>query len=133
MPTLAQIRDAVDAKLAEWWPTVTDRQAAYLAAKGRYWQGIRVISGDPPEDMAAVPCNAAAKPTDQAEDWTAFGLALPATLGFVLRIDVYDGPAGKGYVATVEAKKNGVIYERARNVGPEAFRTFAWRQKGAAA
>jgi hypothetical protein len=129
--TLAEIRTAVDAKLAELWPVVQTKQAAYLASRGRYWQGIRTIAGNPPEDAAEVAVNLAAKPSYQAESWADFAIGLPATLGFSLRIDTYSGPQGKGYVGTVEAMKNGVIYDRAANVGPETWRAHPWQQREA--
>ena len=134
MPTLAQLRNAVDARLATLWTNqVLPRQAAYFAAHGRYWQGI--VTTDRINLPNTLTADAAAaemvpdktrKPTDQNENWTDAGLPLEATIPMGLCIDVYDGPLGMGYVGVVVAKHNGTIYSRAQNFGPETWRTLPW-------
>ena len=49
-------------------------------------------------------------------------LPLPARL----RIDVYDGPLGQGWAATLQVLYSGTVYERTANVGPETWRTSTW-------
>lgn len=38
MPTLIQVRDKANAKLAEIWPVIQSKQASFFAQKGRYFQ-----------------------------------------------------------------------------------------------
>ena len=38
MASLAQIRNKANTKLAEFWPTLVEKQQAYLAKHGRYFQ-----------------------------------------------------------------------------------------------
>lgn len=135
MPTLVQVRNAVDARLTTLWTgQVVPRQAAYLAAHGRYFQGYATFSlaalPDNPSGGAATVLEVApttnTHPTDQAETWTDSGIVLGATIPMALRMDVYDGPQGKGYVGTVWARWAGNTYTRSQNFGPEDWRTQAW-------
>jgi hypothetical protein len=136
MPSLAQVRNFVDARLTTLWTDViVPRQDTYFANNGKFWQGIRCLDLgnllDNPQNalnvvLEMVP-DLTRKPTDQATSWAAANVNLGATIPMALQIDVYDGPEGKGYVGQVWAKWNGTIYTRAQNHGPESWRTFAWR------
>jgi hypothetical protein len=131
VPTLNQVRNKVDNWLAVRWPTVQGRQEAYLLAHGRYWQGLRTHTFDlaytTQVDAEANGNALTDHPTDQTESWLDFvpewgGTALPA----VFVMDVYQSPAGWGYVATVTVLHNGTRYRRSQNVGSETWRTQAW-------
>ena len=41
-------------------------------------------------------------------------------------IDVYDGPAGKGYVVRAECVVDGTRWVKLLNVGPEVYRERGW-------
>jgi hypothetical protein len=134
VPTLAQTRNAVDARLADLWTNqIVPRQAAYAAAHGgRFWQGIVIA------DLDALPDNptgtgevAEVVPdlTRRAADhpsWQAANVNLGATVPMALAIHTYDGPQGRGYVGQVWVRHNGTTYTRAQNSGPEAWRTRPW-------
>lgn len=131
MPTLANVRDRADNWLAARWATVRDREIAYQAAHGHYWQGLVTHTDFPAHATAAYADSIgdllARHPTDQTDDWLTLlpeinNLAIPAALV----MDVYDGPSGQGFVATVWCKYNGTIYTRSQNYGPETWRTVAW-------
>lgn len=140
MPTLAQVRNAVDARLATLWTgQVIPRQTAYAGNHGgRFWQGLVTftISALPnnPNDanptLLEVTPVLNTHPTDQAFTWIDAGINLEATIPMALQMDVYDGPLGKGYVGTVWGKWNGNLYSRSQQVGPETFRTLPWAQVG---
>jgi len=132
MPTLTDIRSRVDNWLAARWPVVQQRQNNYFSAHQKYWQGLKTATVEPKHTTAMFADDKqdklAIKPTDQVESWLDFlaeidDLAIPAAL----ICDVYDGPLGYGYVATVIARYNGVIYSRSQNVGKETWRTLDWR------
>jgi len=132
MATHLQIQTAAD----NFWTTnqqkFIDVQDAYAAAHGgNYFQGI-ITPTTPPDDGAFTVPDLTKKPTDQAERWQDVftgGNALPATNWPVsIRIDVYDGPRGKGWVLSVTYTKAGETWERAVNVGNETEREFAWRR-----
>ena len=42
------------------------------------------------------------------------------------RVDVYDGPLGKGYVVVETKVEDGKTFEKATNFGPEEWRTHDW-------
>ena len=131
MATLLQVRTRVDAWLADKWPTVVARQQNYFANRGTYWQGLITHSVVPSHtngaDGDSVADRLSITPDDAFQDWiVAFpewnGIALPAAV----KIDVYGGPQGQGWVATIYIRYNGVLYSRSQNVGPDSHRTEAW-------
>ena len=131
MATLSQMRDRVDSWLAARWPTVVARQQNYFVNRGRYWQGLITHSLLPEHtnsrDGDALADRLAVNPTDQFENWAVvFPEWSTELLPAAIQIDVYDGPAGKGWVATIWVKYNGTIYSRSQNVGPESHRTQSW-------
>jgi hypothetical protein len=131
MPSLANVRNRVDTILANHWPNAQARQAAYFARTGKYWQGLRTATIPPSHTTAAyfdlVPDRYTSRPTDQAETWAeAFAEIENLAIPMAITMDVYQAPAGWGYVATVEARYNGTLYRRSQNVGAETGRTVAW-------
>lgn len=129
-PVLAQTtpRDKADAMWANLAPHVADRQAAYLAAHGRHFQGIRTHRPGQTPGVEAPP-ETSRRPTDQAESWNDAGFALPATMPAALAVHVYDGPAGRGYTAIIEVLVAGKRWRRAESFGPEAaHRTHGWQE-----
>lgn len=131
MATLIQVRTRVDTWLADKWPTITARQENYKSNRGNYWQGVRTHTVVPAHTNGAdgdtIPDRLEQEPSDAFSDWKNVfpewdGVAIPCAL----QCDVYESPQGKGYVATVFIRYNGVLYSRSRNVGPESHRTEAW-------
>jgi hypothetical protein len=134
--TLVSARAKVDTWLTNNFPLVISKQATYLAAHGRYWQGLLTVSGTNAipnftagADGDAIADNLASKPYYEAESIsdifpTFVGVALPCAF----LCDQYDGPLGRGYVVTVFLRFNSVIYVRSHNTGPESWRESAWAQ-----
>lgn len=137
MPTLLQVRNAVDTRLANLWTNqVQPRQATYFAAHGHYWQGIITTpllslldnpSDANPTVLEMVPA-LLNHPTDQAETWTDALIVLGATIPMALECHTYGGPLGQGYVGIVYGKWNGNVYTRRQNFGPETYRDMPWTQ-----
>jgi hypothetical protein len=130
VPTLAEIRDTVDARLATLGTAIQSREDTYAAAhNGRYWQGIRTHSITPADGNTALPDIGTTCPTDQ------LGVPWPVAIRntaieMALQIDVYDGPLGVGYQATVYVTVLGNTYFRTQQVGPETWRQRGWAQVG---
>jgi hypothetical protein len=131
--TLNQVRNKVDNWLAPRWQIVQDRQTQYFNQHGHYWQGLRSHTFDL-SYTAAIDAEAPADalnmfPSDQPTSWIDVfpefdGTPIPA----VLIVDVYDGPDGHGYVATLIVLYDGNTYVRAAQVGPEEWRAAGWHQ-----
>jgi hypothetical protein len=138
LPTLVQVRNAVDARLTTLWTgQVLPRQAQYATNHGgRYWQGlvtfnISLLPNNPNDANPALLEVAPVlntHPTDQSFTWLDAGLNLEATIPMALQMDVYDGVAGTGFVGTVWGRWNGNTYSRSQNFGPETWRTNPWAQ-----
>lgn len=125
MATPAQIRDAVDARLATLWAAIQNKEDTYAANHaGRYWQGLRTHTVTPADGVTITPNIGTRTPSDQPDPWP---LAIRnATLPMALQVDVYDGPEGVGYVATVTVAINGQDFQRSAQVGPETWRAKGW-------
>ena len=116
MATLNQIKTAVNARLADLWPKVKNRQATYFANNGRYWQG-RITSA-PPDDGATVAPDLTTTAGPQNVSWqTAVNGDIPSPVECALQIDTYEAPGGvHGFYATVSFTKAGVTYTRTAQV-----------------
>lgn len=128
MATPAQIRQAVDDRLAALWAAIQNKQDIYAASHGgRYWQGLRTHTITPADESTALPSIGAQCPTDQlGQPWP--NAILTAPMEMALQIDVYDGPQGTGYQATVWVTIAGNTWMRTAQVGPENWRVSGWRQ-----
>lgn len=128
---LPLVQAAADRAITDWTPALTSSQDAYLAAHGRYWQGLATHATTPTHapdrDGMAAPDLLATKPHYQAEDWLTVlpglaGVRMPA----LWRIDQYIGPQGAGWVLTAEMIHDGTRYARGVNAGPETYRDRPW-------
>ncbi len=119
----------INAKLQRIALSVAIRQAAYLAARGRYWQGIRTHLV-PPADGTLAATDPNVHPTDQTETWADLGIDLDPTLEVMLEVDAYVSTGGQGYVfrATIRMQGGLETWQRAQNFGPDGLRTHGWRR-----
>lgn len=126
--TEAEIKTKVNTFLANLWTVIQNREATYLANNGKYWQGKVSHSVTPAEgDDVAPNLTATDKPTDQAEKWTDL-FTVPAVMPCSIKVDVYNGPLGWGYVGTVRVSIVGRTWERSQQFGPETWRTEGWHE-----
>lgn len=125
--TLQQIKDQADAKLATLWTAVQNKEAAYFAANGRYWQGLKTHTVNPADGNETLPNVGTATPYYQSDPYP---LAIRNTaLPMALEIHQYQCPDGtKGYQAFVYVTVLGETYTRSAQVGPETWRAYGWRK-----
>ncbi len=106
-------------------------QADYYQANGQFWQGLATHSQPPADGQQVVPDRLWSHPTDQAESWLAVDLGnyispLQQT-PYLTYVDVYEAPAGAGFVACMQLSLGGSIVERCVNYGPETWRYHDWQ------
>ena len=135
MPTLNQMRNAIDNFVTNKWSTIVARQENFRTNRGRYWQGLPTHLVCPAHsnstDGSKTGDRLGESPDDQGQFSTwlnVFPEWLTELLPACVRVDTYDGPQGQGWVLTVEATHNGRLYRRSQNVGPESFRTQGWHE-----
>jgi hypothetical protein len=133
LPTLTQVRDTIDTFVTNRWPTIVARQENFRTNRGRYWQGLFTHTLAPAWTSAADGSSLGDRlsegPGDQFSTWlNVFPEWATELLPARVRIDVYDGPDGQGWVVTVEATHNGNLWRRVVNVGPESYRAQPWTQ-----
>jgi len=121
---------SIDTVIDAYLPKFQSYEINYLDAKGRgYMQALWSHSAPPADGALIAPDLLTSKPTDQAESFLDLWGAVIIDQGKVpvrLRIDVYDGPDGRGYVIVVETIMAGRTYTRSINTGGEAWREQDW-------
>ena len=134
--TLVQLRERVNTWLTNHVGGVNGlvarQNAYYVAHNNRFWQGLithsaipfhqSAVTGDAPADRLSF------HPTDQADTWEdMFPEWSSETFAAAAKIDVYNGPTGKGWILTVYVRFNGVTYARCKSFGPNTSFDFDWR------
>lgn len=112
------LRAQIDAKLDVLWPDLVAWQDAYRVGNGRYFQGLPTHSNPPTGGTLTTADRLASRPTDQAADWTVFGLKT-FRQDYSLEIQQYISPAGHGWVGVLRAAFADGTWERWRGAGPE--------------
>lgn len=128
--TTQEILAAVDDRLAQHWSIVTTAQDLYFADHGCYAQGLRASSIVPKNGGEVMPDRLTEHPSDQAISWLdlaqMYDLEIPTPMMSALTVDVYESPAGHGYVVHAEHRIDGVLWRRSINIGPETWRNADW-------
>jgi hypothetical protein len=111
--------DEIDAVADALWPGVVAQQNAFLASEGEFCQMLWTHSQPP--SSPAPPDNLAARPTDQPASPLQ---SPPSLMRGRMKIDTYGKP--DGWVMTLEAAVEGVIWRRVVDCGTNASRNEAW-------
>ena len=101
--------------------SIIAHQNAYFAQHNKYFQGLPSDTVVRDISLSLKRFNRQTQPTDQEETWEEFGLRDISVRG-TYRVNVYDGPAGQGYVMTVSIAYGTDVYSLSRNVGSETWR-----------
>lgn len=135
MPTLNQMRTAINNWVDGKWSTIVARQENFRTNRGRYWQGLKTHLVPPAhtnsKDDSKVGDRLNESPDDQGafSTWlNVFPEWLTELLPASVQVDVYEGTQGHGWTLTVEATHNGDLWRRVVNVGPESHRAQAWHK-----
>jgi hypothetical protein len=117
------ILESIDNRIEPRLETLKNEQAAYLAANGEFWQGLWTHTRELVDGEDVAPDNLDEKPHDRplAPAWGQYVSLLPPKMRARARIDVYEGPLGRGYVLILEVRINGDLYRKSYNEGPEAM------------
>ena len=131
MATIAQLRTRVDDFIANRLPLIVARQENFRTNRGRYWQGLLTHTVVPAHTNSAdgdsIADGLVQTPTDSLDNWAAvFPEWTADSIPCALRVDIYDGPSGKGWVLFIFVRFNGQLYRRGLNVGPESSRSHGW-------
>jgi len=137
-----EIQKYLNARIAEYQPQIESVETQYLKDYGHYWQGLSTHSEaakpeytaadkvQPITEVKVYPADSLnIKPSDQLAErsWSELFPTLVDKLAADLRIDVYDGPDGMGYVISLRYCVDGLCYLRSVNVGPESWRSTDWQ------
>jgi len=105
---------------------IVSKQAAYLAANGRYFQCLSTHSEIPVDGAKTAPATDV-KTDASVVSYSEQSIPLPESTSCAVAIDNYNGPSGKGYVIRLTTNQSGKIYTKRINVGPETYRTHDWK------
>jgi len=111
--TLAELKDKADAKLVQFWQLLTEKQNAYFAKHGKYFQLLvsptdSVVDGADSDFTVRHPSDEPFQ-VDVDFPWT-------DKVPFQIQVDEWGSVPDYGYKATVTAElPNGDVYKRSRN------------------
>jgi hypothetical protein len=105
---------------------ISQFQTAYYDQHGRFAQVLPLFANAPSEGIAALPDRLTDIPTSGVRGSDLWAFVNLAAFPANIRIDVYDGPQGKGFVVTLEARFNNQLYTTSINSGPEGYRANGW-------
>ena len=125
----ATVRDGIDVKLGNVIADIVAFQAAEAGKSGEFYQTLWTHSEPPADGALVVPDRLYSFPSDQIgksaqAQWDA--VKLPAALEARYRVDVYDGPKGKGFVVILQSQLDGATWQKSLNYGPETYRDQEW-------
>jgi len=97
--SLSSTQDAIDTAVADLITAINAAQVTYLAANGKYWQGLLSHSVIPADGNSVAADQLTQQPSDQSEDWNDFlGEDAPGTLPAAIYVHTYKKPTGvQGY------------------------------------
>lgn len=111
MATLKQVRDKADAKLVQFWQTLSQKQDAYFSKNGEFFQ--LLVSGGKDVENKEYPFTVRAASDEK------YILDIDATwadsVPFEIEVHNWDGSNGKGYKAIISVEYRGKIYQRWRD------------------
>ena len=113
--TPAEIKQEADTKSQTIDAEIQAFQDSYFQKNGYYWQGLQT-TGDK-----------TLKPTNEVETWSDAGISLDPDTKYSTRVDVYDGPKGKGYVIVYSFMDGDTLWQKGINFGPEIERGYDWK------
>lgn len=123
---MSALTDAIDAEVAALIPQVQSKQTAFANThNGRFYQGVRTPVPIPADGADGI-IDKTVHPSDQVEDWNAFGLTLPVRQKWSIEILSYDGASGKGFVLGAWVTEGIRTKLRRWNFGPETHRNVDW-------
>ena len=117
-----QIKNSGDTELNILVSDLEQKQTQYVKENGTYWQGLRTQPSPPSKQEIS---NLGSK-ADNGKSWDDMEIQVPSLSRFSYRIDVYDGPSGKGYVLIIQTEEDGKMYQKSINVGSETYRGRDW-------
>lgn len=115
-----------DGQLEALLPQLQADEAAYFGAHGVHWQGLATHSAVPENGADVLPDVGDLVPHDQPAPWPTTYLQTPRTIA--VTVDVYESPAGHGYVLTATCQTTppqvpveaAHVFSRATATGPDA-------------
>jgi hypothetical protein len=114
---IGDIKDAVDQFLQDNKQKLINRQNAYHAKHGCYWQGVQTPA-TPPDDGALVAPDLTTKAGGFRSTWGHVlkgDNAWPATWPCAARVDTFRSKSGDGWTITVFVTKNGKTHFRTKD------------------
>lgn len=124
--TLEEVKQTIDARLAELSGYIEMKQSECIEVFGRYFQALPTHTALPVGGEITPADNLGAQPTDQPFGWNDVG-GYPLTEPIASTcINTYCAPAGMGFVVELSFIYDGVVWLKAVNFGPEQERGHDW-------
>lgn len=123
------LTDSIDAAYTSSWATlVQSLQTSELSANGIHTQLPWTHKVAPADGVAVTPDNLAEVVDGGGRKYADLVDIAATPMRARLKIDVYNGASGKGYVVTIQLIENGQLWSRSINTGPESGRSKDWHE-----
>lgn len=120
----ADIQQTADEQIRFVELQIGQLQADAALSRGRLVQ-LAPTHPRPPLDVTTP--NVLSRVPSEIVTWYNSGVDLPRDMRVAIRVDVYDGPGGTGYVIIAELEHDSQCWRRAINAGPETWREYDWQ------
>jgi hypothetical protein len=121
LPTTAENKTDFYAELKAVRDSIVVKEDLYFKKNKKYFQGLPSDTTSRDISLSLKRFERSLKPDDQKETWEDFGLKDISVRG-TYRVDVYNGPAGWGYIISVSIAVEKDKYELIENLGPEQMK-----------
>lgn len=126
--TWAQVATLIDTHAPRVIEYITFRQDVYHTRNGRYWQGLKMHTTTPGQAAEVYPDRFLVAPTDQRSSWGDIRFLPFSPMNYTLKMDVYNGEQGDGWVLCLQIVWGGVNREKCWQDGPETWRAHDWQE-----
>ena len=116
---------SIDTKIAAHLAAVEVAQREAFSADGKYVQLLESHTAAPAIGKTAS-ADRQVKPEGRTKGRAELKLVAPTE--WSERIDIYEGPEGKGYVTTFTVLEGKKKWSKSVNVGPETWREAQWHE-----
>lgn len=113
----------IDIENKDYIKNIIQAEEKFIKDHGRYLQMLNSHEVTPKDNQPTTPTKSK-KPTDQNENWSDL-CRLPIIMETNVRIDIYEGPLGKGFIICNFIEKNKDIWRKITDYGPEG-RSSDW-------
>jgi hypothetical protein len=124
--TLEQIKSEAELFLSSMMDQIEPLQETYLSSVGKYWQGLGTPNPSPEDGAIGTPDPDVAR--EGLPSWSSFGVTLPSSAPFAIRVDEEKWPSGaRAYVAVTYFGWDDGVWTGSNRFKGGSWEGFSWQ------